>query len=129
MPVPDQFHLFIQYYRQPTPLPEEWERDLKHIKRLGFTGVQLRPQWAWHEPKEGSFRWDDIDTLMALTAESGLKVLFKRARPPGCLQSMRPVVSARTAVPSSPGLAARITREDGLPVSTGRWSGKSRKNL
>ena len=77
MPVPDQFHLFIQYYRQPTPLPEEWERDLKHIKRLGFTGVQLRPQWAWHEPKEGSFRWDDIDTLMDLTAESGLKVLFK----------------------------------------------------
>ena len=77
MPVPDQFHLCIQYYRQPTPLPEEWERDLKHIKRLGFTGVQLRPQWAWHEPKEGTFRWDDIDTLMDLTAESGLKVLFK----------------------------------------------------
>jgi beta-galactosidase GanA len=77
MPLPEDFHLCVQYYRQPTPLPDEWERDLRHIKRLGFTGVQLRPQWAWHEPREEAFRWDDIDRLMELTAELGLKVLFK----------------------------------------------------
>jgi beta-galactosidase GanA len=77
MPRPDEFHLCVQYYRQPTPPAEEWEEDLKHIKTLGFTAVQLRPQWAWHEVKEGIFRWDDIDRLMDLTAEVGLKVLFK----------------------------------------------------
>ena len=77
MPRPDEFHLCVQYYRQPTPPPEEWEEDLKHIKTLGFTAVQLRPQWAWHEVKEGIFRWDDIDRLMDLTAKVGLKVLFK----------------------------------------------------
>ncbi|MBN2287827.1 MAG: beta-galactosidase [Candidatus Glassbacteria bacterium] len=77
MPLPDEFHLCVQYYRQPTPLPAEWEQDLEHVSSLGFTAVQLRPQWAWHEPREGSFRWDDIDRLMELTAALGLKVLFK----------------------------------------------------
>ncbi|RLB13061.1 MAG: hypothetical protein DRG82_16365, partial [Deltaproteobacteria bacterium] len=77
MPVPEDFHLIVQYYRAPTPLPEEWEEDLKHIKRLGFTGVQLRPQWAWHEPQEGFYRWDTTDRLLELTASLGLKVLFK----------------------------------------------------
>ena len=77
MPVPQDFHLCVQYYRQPTPTPAEWERDLRHIRRLGFTAVQLRPQWAWHEIEEGVFRWEDIDRLMDLTAAAGLKVLFK----------------------------------------------------
>ena len=77
MPRPDGFHLCVQYYRQPTPPAEEWEGDLKHIKQLGFTAIQLRPQWAWHEVEEGVFRWDDIDRLMELTAKLGLKVLFK----------------------------------------------------
>lgn len=77
MPQPFDFHLGVQYYRQPTPLPAEWEDDLRHIKRLGFTAVQLRPQWAWHEPEEGKFRWDDIDRLLDLTGEIGLKVVFK----------------------------------------------------
>jgi len=77
MPLPEGFNFCVQYYRQPTPPAEEWERDLKHIKRLGFTAVQLRPQWAWHEPREGAFRWGDIDRLMELTSGLGLKVLFK----------------------------------------------------
>ncbi|MCE5270394.1 beta-galactosidase [bacterium] len=77
MPQPADFHLAVQYYRQPTPLPSEWEEDLRHVKRLGFTAVQLRPQWAWHEPVEGAFRWDDIDRLLDLTERIGLKVLFK----------------------------------------------------
>jgi len=70
MPRPDGFHLCVQYYRQPTPPPEEWEDDLKHIKSLGFTAVQLRPQWAWHEVEEGVFRWEDIDRLPVEFAEA-----------------------------------------------------------
>ncbi len=77
MPRPEQFHLGIQYYRQPTPPPEEWERDLEHIRRLGFTAIQLRPQWAWHEREEGRYQWDDLDRLLELTEQYGLQVLFK----------------------------------------------------
>ncbi len=39
----------VQYYRAPTPLPEEWEADLDEIARIGYTHVQYRPQWRWHQ--------------------------------------------------------------------------------
>ena len=77
MPLPQGFSFCIQYYRQPTPTPAEWEDDLKHIKSLGFNAIQLRPQWAWHEPSEGKLRWDDTDRLFDLAEKNGLKVLFK----------------------------------------------------
>lgn len=34
----------VQYYRPPTPLPSEWEDDLKSIRDLGFNTIQLRVQ-------------------------------------------------------------------------------------
>ena len=77
MPTPKDFHFCVQYYRQPTPTPDEWAGDLKHIADLGFTTIQLRPQWAWHEVEEGTFRWDDMDALISLAAGNGLKILFK----------------------------------------------------
>ena len=38
-----------QYYRAPTPLPDEWEDDVRRIAELGFDFIQLRAQWRWHE--------------------------------------------------------------------------------
>jgi beta-galactosidase len=69
--------LGTQYYRQPTPLPAEWEGDLKKIKSMGMEYIQLRPQWRWHERKEGNYRWDDIDHLVDLAEKTGLKIIFK----------------------------------------------------
>jgi beta-galactosidase len=69
--------LGTQYYRQPTPLPEEWQGDLKKIKSMGMEYIQLRPQWRWHERKEGTYCWADIDRLLDLAEEAGLKVIFK----------------------------------------------------
>lgn len=71
------FVLGTQYYRQPTPLPEEWSDDLKKIKALGLEYIQLRPQWRWHERHEGHYNWSDIDRLMDLAQKNGLKVIFK----------------------------------------------------
>ncbi len=67
----------IQYYRAPTPLPEEWVVDLPRIKDLGFTFIQVRPQWRWHERREGEFCWDDLDTVFDLCAAHGLQVMFQ----------------------------------------------------
>jgi beta-galactosidase GanA len=71
------FPFGIQYYRAPTPLPEEWEADLKRIREMGFTFVQVRPQWRWHERREGEFQWDDLDRLFDLCADCGLQVMFQ----------------------------------------------------
>ncbi|MBI3651591.1 MAG: beta-galactosidase [Acidobacteria bacterium] len=67
----------IQYYRAPTPFVEEWETDLQRIKDMGFTMIQVRPQWRWHERREGEFVWDDLDHLFDVTARLGLGVMVQ----------------------------------------------------
>ncbi len=71
------YPLGVQYYRAPTPLPEEWPLDLPRIRDLGFDFIQVRPQWRWHERREGEFRWEDLDRLFDLCARHGLKVMFQ----------------------------------------------------
>ncbi|MCF7837206.1 MAG: beta-galactosidase [Candidatus Marinimicrobia bacterium] len=66
-----------QYHRAPTPLPEEWDGDLCEIARKGYTHVQFRPQWRWHERLRGSATWDDLDRLFDLAAKHGLRVILK----------------------------------------------------
>ncbi len=66
-----------QYYRAPTPLPEEWDIDIRTIKKIGLNAIQLRPQWRWHEKIRGKFCWDDIDRLFDLAEKKNLYVIFK----------------------------------------------------
>lgn len=66
-----------QYYRAPTPLPEEWEGDLKAVAKAGYTHVQFRPQWRWHERIRGRTTWDDIDMLFDIAEKNGLRVILK----------------------------------------------------
>lgn len=69
--------LGVQYYRQPTPLPEEWETDLGAIRQMGLEVIQLRPQWRWHERNEGELDFTDLDRLFDLAEAKGLSVIFK----------------------------------------------------
>ncbi len=69
--------LGVQYYRQPTPLPQEWDKDLAAIKRMGIGIIQLRPQWRWHERNEGELDFSDLDRLFDLAEKHELKVIFK----------------------------------------------------
>lgn len=66
-----------QYHRAPTPRPDEWQGDLEAIAEAGYTLVQLRPQWRWHERLRGRFVWDDMDGLMRLVEQVGLNVIIK----------------------------------------------------
>ena len=65
-----------QYYRAPTPAPENWDGDLAAIKAKGFDTVKYWVQWRWSERKEGEYRWDDLDALMKLADKHGLKVVL-----------------------------------------------------
>ncbi len=66
-----------QYYRAPTPLPSEWEDDLKNMKATGIDTIQLRIQWRWNEPAEGRYEFDDIDELFRLAEKYDKKVIIK----------------------------------------------------
>lgn len=65
-----------QYYRAPTPEPECWETDLKHMAELGFTDVKFWVQWRWNNRRENEYRFDDLDALVDLAERNGLRVTF-----------------------------------------------------
>ena len=66
-----------QYYRAPTPLPDEWEHDMAKMQEAGIDTVQLRVQWRKNEPREDEYYFDDLDKLFELAEKHKRKVIFK----------------------------------------------------
>jgi beta-galactosidase len=65
-----------QYYRAPTPLPEDWERDLDRFAACGFNTIKYWAQWRWNNPGPGEYWFDDLDRLMDMAADRDLKVII-----------------------------------------------------
>lgn len=63
-----------QYYRAPTPEPQCWEQDLKHMKDMGFNTIKYWVQWRWSHREPDSFYFEDLDNLMELAHQNGLEV-------------------------------------------------------
>jgi hypothetical protein len=72
----DYFPYGSQYYRAPSPGPDDWERDLERMKELGFNSIKYWAQWRWNHPAEDEFYWDDLDRLMDLADKHGLRVML-----------------------------------------------------
>lgn len=72
-----QFVYGAQYYRAPTPLPDEWEHDIAKMQEAGIDTIQLRVQWRKNEPREDEYYFDDLDRLFELAKKYKRKVLFK----------------------------------------------------
>ena len=66
-----------QYYRSPTPLPEEWEEDIPKLAEYGLDAFQIRINWRWNEIREGEYNFDDVDRLFELAEQNGQKVIIK----------------------------------------------------
>lgn len=73
----NEFLHATQYYRQPTPLKEEWESDLKRIGEYGLDVIQVRLNWRWNERIEGVYDFADADALIALAEKNNKKVIIK----------------------------------------------------
>ncbi|MFA6717285.1 MAG: alpha-amylase family protein, partial [Victivallaceae bacterium] len=76
-PTGNSFTYGAQYYRAPTPLPQEWEQDFSNLKKLGLNTVQIRVQWRKNERLEGEYDFSDIDRLFALAEQYDIKVIIK----------------------------------------------------
>lgn len=66
-----------QYYRTPTPLPEEWAGDIANMEGYGIDTFQIRINWRWNERVEGVYDFSDVDRLMELAKKHGKKVVIK----------------------------------------------------
>ena len=56
-----------QYYRSPTPLPEEWEGDIATLGDFNLDTFQIRINWRWNGRREGEYDFSDVDRLMELS--------------------------------------------------------------
>ena len=45
----DEIIYGTQYYRAPTPLPEEWEKDIPELESYSLDTFQIRINWRWNE--------------------------------------------------------------------------------
>jgi beta-galactosidase len=72
----EYFPFGVQYYRAPSPVREDWDRDLANIAALGFNTVKFWVQWRWNNPREGEYYFEDIDILMELAARHRLRVML-----------------------------------------------------
>jgi len=70
-----RFVFGTQYFRPPTPLPDEWESDLDHIQSLGMDHIRLWALWCAIEPRQGAFRFDAYDRLLDLAGDRNLGVI------------------------------------------------------
>ena len=56
---------------------EEWLEDLKMIKDLGFNTVRTWVEWQKAEPRQGEFNFENLELLLELADEVGLKVFIQ----------------------------------------------------
>ena len=56
---------------------EEWGKDLDQIKAVGFNSVKCWVDWATAEPKPEVFDFKNLDLLMKLAQQRGLRVIIQ----------------------------------------------------
>lgn len=66
-----------QYYRSPTPLPEEWEGDISNMENFNLDTIQIRINWRQNERKEGEYEFSDVDRLLELAKKYNKRVIMK----------------------------------------------------
>jgi beta-galactosidase GanA len=57
--------------------PRLWKQDLETIKGLGFNTVRTWVEWNVGEPQEGQYHLENLDLLLKLAQEAGLKVIVQ----------------------------------------------------
>ena len=57
--------------------PRLWKEDLVKIKELGFNTVRTWVEWNVGEPEEGKYHLENLDLLLQLADEVGLRVIVQ----------------------------------------------------
>ena len=55
----------------------QWKDDLFKIKQLGFNTVRTWVEWNVAEPREGEYHLENLDLLLHLAQETGLRVIVQ----------------------------------------------------
>lgn len=67
-----RFYYGTEYYRFPTPFPEEWKDDFRQMKKMGFNIIKSESSWASMEPRQGEYVWEEMDAQLDLCEKYGM---------------------------------------------------------
>ncbi len=56
---------------------EVWRKDIRQIKALGFNTVRTWIDWATGEPQEGRYNFENLEVILELAEEEGLRVFLQ----------------------------------------------------
>ena len=56
---------------------ERWGKDLDQIRAVGFNTVKTWVDWATAEPNQGQYNFQNLDLLLRLAQEHGLRVIVQ----------------------------------------------------
>lgn len=56
---------------------EIWRKDIRQIRALGFNTVRTWIDWASGEPRERQYSFENLDVILELAREEGLKVFLQ----------------------------------------------------
>ncbi len=56
---------------------ETWRKDIRQIKALGFNTVRTWIDWASGEPRRNEYHFENLDVILELAEEEGLKVFLQ----------------------------------------------------
>ena len=56
---------------------EIWRKDVRQIKALGFNTIRTWIDWASGEPRERQYNFENLDVILELAEEEGLKVFVQ----------------------------------------------------
>ena len=56
---------------------EIWRKDVRQIKALGFNTIRTWIDWASGEPKPGQYRFENLDVILELARDEGLRVFVQ----------------------------------------------------
>lgn len=54
-----------------------WKQDIEKIKDLGFNTVRTWVEWTANEPRPGEYHFEQLELLLRLAEEAGLKVIVQ----------------------------------------------------
>jgi hypothetical protein len=63
--------------KNPRAKKELWRKDIRQIKALGFNTVRTWIDWATGEPREHEYHFENLDVILELAREEGLKVFLQ----------------------------------------------------
>jgi len=65
-----------QYFRAPTPHPDDWERDIAQAKAYGLDYLRFWLMWNWYSQKEGVYDFSGVVRLLDICEKNDVKAIL-----------------------------------------------------